>query len=168
MEPEETECVLPADTVSLLVQENLQKEGAADWVTDWFSDCRLEVGTTIRIPYDPDEIATLSETFESTQPVEVVEDIPVVSALSTPSAMGVDEDNDDGYDLLVAEDTAMPEETDNDLVAQTVDPTGGLVGEFGNLAQSTQDPTLTLLLAILERKVKKLEKWRKSLEEDDE
>ena len=248
MDPEETECVLPADTVSLLVQENLQKEDATDWVTDWFSDCRLEVGTTIRIPYDPDEIATLSETFESVQPLDVVEDVPVATASPSSPSIDVDKEGGNSYDLLVAEDTAMPEETDNELVAQVADSTGDLVGEFGNLAQSTQDPTLTLLLAVvavvgggaawkfyrqhseqkheqkmaqmkmdakskgmegqspgpcqtvhaqlkaeveeiksrmgkmdkklslnadfdgddLERKVKKLEKWRKSLEEDDE
>ena len=54
-------CNLTKDAVSILVQESLRQGDQESWVENWPTDCKVEEGTVIRIPYDPDEISELEK-----------------------------------------------------------------------------------------------------------
>lgn len=147
------ECELPAETISILVQQNLQPQ-EGDWVGEWVEKCKIEAGTTIRIPYDPDEIASLSETFPSKAPEEVIEE--------ENSAKEVDAETDaleNKYDAPAnaveadQEDTmpeSTPEETEGITAYEAQPSADPLTQQFGDLTQATgADPTLTIALALL-------------------
>ena len=172
MEP----CNLTEGAVSVLVQESLRQGDQENWVENWPTDCKVETGTVIRIPYDPDEIAELEEellAFRKTkeapeqkeepiaQPVEAAEVQPkekVASKLPTRSEPKpeqqeelLDNGDKDMSDLaLVPAQNQTHEEPKTQAHEVQPDPTGGLAGELNNLAQTTgADPTLTIVLAAI-------------------
>ena len=50
-------CDLDPESVSLLVKQHLLPNSEGEgWRASWGSECALQEGMTLRIPYDPDEI----------------------------------------------------------------------------------------------------------------
>lgn len=153
MEP----CTLKRDAVSTLVEEDLKVGGSGAWVEGWPSDCAIEAGTTIRIPYDPEVIASLLQERDQPAPAEkkavkpkrkkksqvIVAEKPVVAE---KAPMLVEAAPIKGVEIMQNQES--PQET----VATVGQPTppANLVGEFGALAKTTGgDPTLTMVLAVV-------------------
>ena len=152
MEP----CALKAESISLLVQEQILPEAvAAEWVSQWPSECGLEEGAIIRIPYNPDEIASIvrERTADATPPVD--EPTPLDGTPSDGEPPPDENHEPSNMENPMPQETEdQPETTEpaelNAHEVQPSDPTGGLAGEFNELAKTTgQDPTLTILLALL-------------------
>ena len=151
------ECELSAETISLLVQQNLQPQDG-DWIGEWVEKCEIEVGTTIRIPYDPDEIASLAETFsvEIEEPQEVIEGpIEEVENRTNLSPPSTNREQELENALEADEEDTMPEAIPEEIEVtksyeeqpSAADP---LTQQFGELTQATgADPMLTIVLAAL-------------------
>ena len=148
-------CNLGSDTISVLVQKSLQVGEGEDWVDEWVNDCNLEVGGRIRIPYDPDEIARLSETRSSETKVEdesSEENAKESQESSTDPGRTPPPIEPPSEGSTPNLEETMPEEIEN--VAETTtaqevqqDP---LTEQFSGLTQATGgDPTLTIVLAVL-------------------
>lgn len=152
MDPEQNSCVLSEDSISMLVQESLLPGGSPTWLPGGLPDCELSVGAVIRIPYDPDDIAEMAETFGEGETMSDEDKIDAEEAVAEAlPPIHVEDDSPDEEPL--PEEADMPEEASEDLTAHEVqpsDPSGGLVGEFNSLAQTTgQDSMLTIVLAAL-------------------
>lgn len=170
-------CTLEPGSVSLLVQEHLlpgsQEDGA--WVEEWSSDCQLQQGVTLRIPYDPDEIASFQVGADLPEAVAVAGDgsiksdtelVPTeeefsrkVDAESVVAESAVPENQvstpllpDTTLEDPMPEDSPAPEEDDKTEALEVVpDPSSNeLTQGFNDLAQTTgADPTLTIILALV-------------------
>jgi len=156
MEP----CTLTAGDISLLVQEQIlppNKDGV--WVSEWPTECQLKEGTIIRIPYNPDEIASLVWDRTETVVEETIENTPINESSLLPLVLpDLSQATDTGEDSEpLTKEIPMPEDQtaeNTELNAHEVqpsDPSGGLAGELTALAQSTgADPTLTIIIVPVE------------------
>ena len=75
MDPDQNSCVLSEDSISILVQESLLDSENSSRLPSDLPDCELSVGAVIRIPYDPDDIAELSQALNEDEPVNDEETI---------------------------------------------------------------------------------------------
>ena len=57
-----SKCKLQKGDVSILIEEKLLDSKGNSWVDDWTVNCDLEVGTVLRIPYEPQDIKRTQET----------------------------------------------------------------------------------------------------------
>lgn len=57
-----SKCKLQKGDVSILIEEKLLDSKGNSWVDDWTVNCDLEVGTVLRIPYEPQDIKKTQET----------------------------------------------------------------------------------------------------------
>ena len=55
-------CKLQKGDVSILIEEKLLDSKGNSWTDDWTVNCDLEVGTVLRIPYEPQDIKKAQET----------------------------------------------------------------------------------------------------------
>ena len=55
-------CKLQKGDVSILIEEKLLDSKGNSWTDDWTVNCDLEVGTVLRIPYEPQDIKKTQET----------------------------------------------------------------------------------------------------------
>ena len=156
MEP----CTLKKEAGSTLVEEDLQVGESSTWVEGWPSDCAIEAGTTIRIPYDPAVLARLlkgrASQADETPPkktkkprkrkkqAKVVEE-PVTVA-EAPALVEVPEPVVQGVEAMQKQESPQ---TTIETVGQPTPPVN-LVNDLGALAKNTGgDPTLTRVLAVV-------------------
>ena len=57
-----SKCKLQKGDVSILIEEKLLDAQGNSWTDDWTINCDLEVGTVLRIPYEPQDIKKTQET----------------------------------------------------------------------------------------------------------
>ena len=155
MEP----CDLNPDSISLLVKGHLLPNSEGEgWRETWGSDCLLQEGVTLRIPYDPNEInaTEVSPQSEDEPPLTEGENPPAEdrSREESPSTDSVaDSPSQEEAPSLNEEEADMPEETPSpeELTAyEAVDPAPNLAGDLTNLAQTTGgDSALTIILALV-------------------
>lgn len=155
MDPDQNSCVLSEDSISILVQESLLDSENSSRLPSDLPDCELSVGAVIRIPYDPDDIAELSQALNEDEPVNDEETIEAEEAaaenqppIQVDADPGKETEQEPTPDPLPVE-AEVPEEV-TAYEEQPSDPSGGLIGEFNSLAQTTgQDSMLTIVLAVL-------------------
>ena len=70
-----SKCKLQKGDISILIEEKLLDSSGNSWAGDWTVNCDLEVGTVLRIPYEPQD--TKKEQGKPVQPQIVHEVIPV-------------------------------------------------------------------------------------------
>lgn len=51
-----SKCKLQKGEISILIEEQLLDSSGNSWIDDWTVNCDLEVGTVLRIPYEPQNI----------------------------------------------------------------------------------------------------------------
>ena len=159
MEP----CDLNPESISLLVKGHLLPNSEGEgWRETWGSECLLQEGVTLRIPYDPNEI---NATDVSPQP----EDEPSITEGDDPPAEDRSQEASPSTDPVadappedqapppnpeeadMPEETPSPAETPAELAAyEAVDPAPNLAGDLNALAQTTGgDSLLTVILALV-------------------
>jgi len=62
-----SKCKLQKGDVSILIEENLQDASGHSWPDGWTVSCKVEVGTILRIPYEP-QVNRVQEKKELSKP----------------------------------------------------------------------------------------------------